>query len=293
MCDVSIIIVAYNSSECIGRCIESVLAQKGVSFEIIVVDNRSSDDTVSVIKRKKCLLVETHENIGFGRACNLGFTKSNGKYVYLLNPDACLAGENDLAEMCRIMDHNPQWGIAGTKVISMDGGDESHPAKKYPGEGAASRDFSKLPGDIAWIIGASMIVRRQVYQKLRGFDPDYFLYSEETDLCLRVRESGLQIGYLEEVVVRHIGGQSESLSDPCDVASRKLRGLLIFREKHYSPDDCRKLAKRDLQRVFFRMIWNGLAAFFKGRHSKEWQKYRNYMGVWRTSRDYLSSMQKT
>lgn len=290
--DISVIIVTYNSEECIQECLESVLAQKGVSFEIIVVDNKSSDDTAAKIEGKNCLVIANKENIGFGRGCNLGFSKSTGKYIYLLNPDACLVGENCLAEMCRIMDENPKWGLAGTKVLSMDGHHESPPAKTYPGENAVSRDFSKLPGDIAWIIGASMIIRRDVYQKLRGFDLDYFLYSEETDLCLRARELGFEIGYMDGIAVSHIGGKSESSSDPSDVAQRKLCGLLTFREKHYPQADCIDLAKRDLRRAFFRMIVNRSVATLKGRNSKAWGKYRNYRGVWMTSSRYLSEKKK-
>lgn len=292
VCDASVIVVTYNSEECIQECLESVLAQKGVSLEIIVVDNKSTDDTIAKIEEKNCRVIENKENIGFGRGCNLGFSKSTGRYIYFLNPDACLVGKNSLAEMCRIMDENLQWGLAGTKVLSMDGQHESPPAKTYPGANAVSRDFSKLPGDIAWIMGASMITRRDVYQKLQGFDPDYFLYSEETDLCLRARELGFDIGYIDGIEVSHIGGKSESSSDPSDVAERKLRGLLTFREKHYPQGDCIDLAKRDLRRAFFRMILNGSVAILKGRRSKEWGKYRNYRGVWMTSSSYLAEKKK-
>jgi len=174
----------------------------------------------------------------------------------------------------------------------MDGHHESPPAKTYPGANAVSRDFSKLPGDIAWIIGASMIIRRDVYQKLQGFDPDYFLYSEETDLCLRARELGFEIGYMDGIAISHIGGKSESSSDLSDVAERKLRGLLTFREKHYSQADCIDLATRDLRRAFFRMIVNRSVAILTGRNSKAWGKYRNYRGVWMTSSHYLSEKKK-
>lgn len=291
-CDVSVIAVTYNSEECIKECLDSVLQQTGVSLEIIVVDNKSTDDTVAKIGEKNCRLIENKENMGFGRGCNLGFSKSTGRYIYLLNPDACLVGENCLAEMCRILDENTNWGLAGTKVLSMDGQHESPPAKTYPGANAVSRDFSKLPGDIAWIIGASMIIRRDVYQKLQGFDPDYFLYSEETDLCLRARELGFEIGYMDGIAVSHIGGKSESSSDPSDVAQRKLCGLLTFREKHYPQTDCIDLATRDLRRAFFRMIVNRSVAILAGRNSNAWGKYRNYRGVWMTSSHYLSEKKK-
>ena len=288
MPEISVIIVTYNSGRCIDACLESVLSQKGADFEVIVVDNASSDDTLSKVCHRDFLVVEGKENIGFGRACNLGVSRSKGKYICLLNPDAQLADKNSLAEICRQMEKNPQWGVAGTKVISNDGLSESPPAKNYPGEKYVTRDFSKLPGNISWVIGASMIIRQDVFAELEGFDSDYFLYSEETDLCLRARELGHEIGWMEEVTVSHIGGDSEREADPYHTSCRKLNGLLIFRDKHYPRVDCILLAKRDLRRAFFRMISNQILATFRGKGSKQWAKAREYRGVWETSRRYLA-----
>lgn len=286
---ISVIIVTFNSADCIADCVKSVLAQSDVSFEIIVVDNASADNTLDKLRELKCCVIPSAENLGFGRGCNLGFATSCGRYIYLLNPDARLVGENSLTELCRIMDANPRWGMAGTLVRSAEGESQSLPSTNYPGARHVRRDFSKLPGKIAWILGASMIIRREHYEKLGGFDPGFFLYSEETDFCLRMRELGFEIGYAPEVVVEHVGGASEGPRDPYDVAARKLKGLLRFRQKHYPPDDCASLARRDLRRARFRMIWNGLLARLQPPRSPAWQKHRNYRAVWEVSRDYLSS----
>jgi N-acetylglucosaminyl-diphospho-decaprenol L-rhamnosyltransferase len=288
--DISVIVVTFNSADCIGDCVESVLAQSGVSFELIVVDNASADGTLEKLKGQKCRVIPSAENLGFGRGCNLGFSASSGRSIYLLNPDARLAGKKSLVELCRRMDANPRWGMAGTLVLSADGKSESPPATGYPGQRHVHRDFSKLPGNIAWILGASMIIRRELYEKLGGFDPGFFLYSEETDFCLRLRELGFEIGHIAEVAVSHIGSTSETLRDPCDVSARKLQGLLRFRQKHYPPDDCVFLARRDLRRAWFRMIWNGLLARLQPPHSKAWQKHRAYRGIWETSREHLASL---
>jgi GT2 family glycosyltransferase len=293
MVDISIIVVAYNSERCIGVCLDSILRQKGVCFEVIVIDNASADDTLQKLRKDRVSVIESKENIGFGRACNLGFSQTRGKLILLLNPDAELIGERDLRKICRNMEQHPRWGLAGTKVISHSGHLESPPALNYPGQKQVRRDFSKLPGDVAWVIGASMAIRRDVYQLLNGFDPDYFLYSEETDLCLRTRELGYEIGWMENVVVRHIGGDSENDVDPYDVSCRKLAGLLTFRDKHYARDECIVLAKRDLNRAGFRMISNRIQAFFKGNKSLNWAKYRTYRGIWETSKKYLDSNKVT
>jgi N-acetylglucosaminyl-diphospho-decaprenol L-rhamnosyltransferase len=289
MVDVSVIVVTYNSERCIGACLGSILRQKGAPFETVVIDNASADDTLQKLRKEKLSVIESKENIGFGRACNLGFSQSKGKYILLLNPDAELVDEFALRDMCRNMEQNPHWGLAGTKVVSHEGCLESPPAGEYPGQKHVNRDFSRLPGKIAWVIGASMVVRRDIFSRLGGFDPDYFLYSEETDLCLRTREIGYEIGWMEDVVARHIGGDSERDTDPFYVACRKLTGLITFRSKHYSKDECIFLAKRDLNRARFRMISNRIQASFKGTKSKPWAKYRTYRGIWETSTKYLDS----
>src|SRR5580700_3382933 len=111
--DISVIIVTFNSAECITACVESVLAQTGISFEVIVVDNASVDHTPARLKNYSCRVISSAENLGFGRGNNLGFAASSGRYLYLLNPDARLMGTNSLAELCRRMDANPRWGMAG------------------------------------------------------------------------------------------------------------------------------------------------------------------------------------
>ena len=287
--DISVIIVTYNSANHIAACLNSVLAQRGVAFEIIVVDNASSDQTLAQIGAFDVCVLASKENLGFGRGNNLGFDSSVGRYVYFLNPDAQLAQPDALAKLCAAMDANPQWGMAGTRVLDSADHYESLPATEYPAQRHVRRDFSKLPGSIAWIIGASMVVRRDLYQKQGGFDPGFFLYSEETDFCLRMREIGFEIGHIPEVIVEHIGSASEDVRDPYTVSANKLKGLLRFRQKHYPPDDCLFLAKRDLRRAHFRMVWNGLLAKLQPHHSKAWQKHRQYRGIWEVSRRYLDS----
>jgi GT2 family glycosyltransferase len=285
--DVSVIIVTYNSADCIAACVGSVLAQTGVSLEVIVVDNASADATLARLEGLPCRILSSGENLGFGRGNNLGFASSSGRYIYLLNPDAQLVGGAALAELCRRMDDHPRWGMAGTRILAADGHAESEPATDYPGSRHVRRDFSKLPGAIAWIMGASMLIRRELYERLGGFDPAFFLYSEETDFCLRVRELGFEIGYVPEVAVSHIGGASEDSRDPYPMSARKLRGLLLFRQKHYSAEDCERLARRDLRRAGWRMFWNGLLARLQGGDSAAWRKHRQYLGIWEETRRHL------
>jgi len=289
--DVSVVIVTYNSAGQIAACLESVLQQAGLTFEVIVVDNASRDDTLGQLQPfSRVRVVPSGENLGFGRGNNLGVAAGGARYVYLLNPDARLVGTGALAELCRAMDAHPQWGMAGTLVRSADGGHESPPATEYPGQRRVHQDFSTLPGRIAWILGASIIIRRELYVSLGGFDPDFFLYSEETDFCLRLRKAGHEIGQVVTVAVEHLGGASEDHRDPYEVAARKLRGLILFRQKHYPAQDCVRLARRDLRRARWRAGWNRLLARLQPARSHAWQKSRNYLAIRDVSRQYLASV---
>src|SRR6267142_2388381 len=214
--DVSIIIVTYNSAPSIGDCLKSVQEQQDVQREILVIDNASSDETINVVRgsRVNPILIENRENIGFGKACNQGFAASQGRHIYLLNPDAQIVRSVGLALLCRALADHPRWGMAATRILSADSKPRPAPETDYPGQSPLDEKFSHLPGRIAWVIGASMIVRREVYAELGGFDPDFFLYGEDIDFGLRLRRCGHEIGLGEEVAVRRIGGASEQGRDP-------------------------------------------------------------------------------
>jgi len=287
--DVSVIIVTFNSESCIEQCLASVAAQTGVDAETIVVDNASADHTVERVKKFPVRLFANGENIGYGRANNQGFAASQGRFIYLLNPDTELVGHDSLISLCRALEAHPDWGMAGTRIQNMEGNRDTLPAFSYPGQRHVKTDFSSLPGEIAWVLGASMFMRREAFAALQGFDPGFFHASEDTDLCLRLRKLGHTIGHIPEVKVRHIGGASEVGLDPYELCKHKINSMLRFRQKHYSARDGINLARRDRFRARFRMMWYGLIAQFQAHHSHAWFKHRQYQAIWEVSRDFLSS----
>jgi GT2 family glycosyltransferase len=285
--DVSIVTVTYRSVDCIAECIASVLRQEGVKTEMIVVDNASADDTAKVVRgfSSQVKFLQNHDYGGFGRACNQGYAVSQGRYVYFLNPDAHFVQPDGLAKLCKFMDENPRLGMSGTGF--RPAADKcSPPSASYPGQQSTKNNFDRLPGQIAWVIAASIIVRREVYEKMGGFDPDFFLYSEDTDFCLRLRKLGYEIGYLSEVEVSHIGGQSETNQDPYEVWLRRANGIHLFWKKHFSTRDAARLVRRDKWRAGYRMSVYRLLSLVQGRHSKVWQKHRRYKGIWTSCRGF-------
>ncbi|HWV98715.1 MAG TPA: glycosyltransferase family 2 protein [Candidatus Acidoferrum sp.] len=287
----SVIIVSYCSAPWIAACLGSIRKQVGAEAELIVVDNASPDETVRVVRNlgAESRLIENRQNLGFGRACNQGFEASRGRLLFMLNPDARLEQPDGLARLKSAMEEHPRWGLAGTRITSPDGCSESSPATCYPQERYARCDFSGLPGNIAWVMGASMVIRREAFAKVNGFDPGFFLSSEETDLCLRARQQGWEIGYVPEVTVWHIGMASERGRDPGETWLHRMTGLLRFWSKHYPPEDVRRLARKDWLRASLRRNWYYVAGRFRGPASDAWLKHRKYAGISEAARRLLSA----
>ncbi|MEM9243212.1 MAG: glycosyltransferase family 2 protein [Pseudomonadota bacterium] len=176
MVDVSIIVVSYNSEAHICACIESVLKQQGVTFEIIVVDNNSQDNTVAIIKSfdDHVQLICSDINHGFAKGCNIAALRARGRYLYFLNPDARIAQNNALQVMSQYMADHSQCGFLGARVAKNAQHRGILPRKISHGEQYLGPIFADLPGSIVWVTGASMIISRPLFQQLNGFDEDFF-----------------------------------------------------------------------------------------------------------------------
>lgn len=254
--DVSVIIVNYNAAKLIGACLDSVLSQRGVSYEIILVDNASTDDSLAVLSpyQSHICLIKSPKNIGFGRGNNLGLAEAKGEYCFFLNPDAIFTTPNNLAQMCFYMREHPTVGLSGTRIVdTADKDQHALPRVRYPGQQYTSLNFSALPGKIAWVVGASMMVSQKAYQATQGFHPDFFLYGEETEWCFRLRQAGFEIGYNAEVTVQHIGGQSSTHLTAYATWQRKQRGLYTFFRLSYPQASIRKIATIEYYRSCFRL----------------------------------------
>ena len=233
--DISVLIVNYNGEEFISQCIDSILLQKDIDYEIIIIDNNSQDNSLQVLKKyqNKIRLIENDDNVGFGKANNLAEKYAKGTYLYLLNPDAHLTKDSALKQLFDHAENNERVGIWGTHIQKNQKA-ENYLKKSYPKQRYAFKDFSKLPGETPWIIGASMFIKSVLYKQLNGFDEDFFLYGEETDLCLRCRQHGFAIEINDDVAIEHIGGGSEQQNSNYDKWLKRQTGLMNFCKKHYS-----------------------------------------------------------
>ena len=283
--DVSVIIVSYNTATFLTRCLDSIAPQFNSVSEVIVVDNASADDSQEVVRCRFqwVKLVANEVNLGFGPANNQALRISKGRYVFFLNPDTEVSS-GAFAAMIGFMDSHPDIGLAGTHIINPDGSPQPSIESRYPGEKYTKHELRGLKGDIAWVLGASMIARRTVLDALGGFDERFFLYGEEQDLCLRIRKAGWSIGYIPDATVVHWGGQSERDTLPVEVWKKKFEAELIFYRKHYSVKAIRAIKRANLIQAVWRIFTLKLIipfCFDKQKALGKLEKYRVALTVFR------------
>jgi GT2 family glycosyltransferase len=219
---ISAVIVTYDSAACIGRCIGSV--QRALpDAEIIVVDNGSHDETVRAVSSAapQARVLESRENVGFGRACNAGAEAARGSHLLFLNPDAAVAAVDD-KQLHALLATQPFGLVAPT----LEGeGDrrrgENTWAREYIGhtlETLRPREWRRPArryrgANGAWVSGAMLLVSREEFLELGGFDPRFFLYYEDRDLCRRYRNADLPLRTTEAMRGRHTAGTSSASDD--------------------------------------------------------------------------------
>lgn len=256
--DVSVIIVNYNTCELVQNCIESIIQNTaGLQYELIVVDNNSIDRSKEILSAdERIIFVESYTNIGFGRANNLGFEKSSGKYIFFLNSDTILLNnaikqmfdfmENHRSELnigalgCLLQNHNRQICHSFSDFPKMgrflmdEWGD--HVLKRFGrrmkrlDEGIdLSQKSSYFPVD--YVTGADMFVYREVINQYGGFDKDFFMYYEESEMQNRWRKYGkLQSYILKGPQIVHLEGKSQ-INQSVDKYLRQLRSQMLYFKK--------------------------------------------------------------
>ncbi len=281
--DLSVIIVNYNTKDYLKGCLKSVSEQSGIRFETFVVDNASQDCSRHMIEQEFpwVKLLANDQNLGFARANNQALKLCKGKYIYFLNPDTKVE-PGCFKTMIAFMDKNPHVGLSGTKILFPDRSLHPSVGHEYPSESHARAALKGLPGNIAWVLGASMISPRQVIESLDGFDATFFLYGEEQDLCLRIRKSGKDIGYIEGAVVVHWGGKSERGNLPAEIWSKKIKAEYLFYRKHYPEKALRSIKRANLLQAYWRIFTIKLTMPFSKNKEKHQNKLSKYHQVLKT-----------
>ena len=261
--DVTVVIVSFNTRDVLRECLQSVFRETGsLRVQVIVVDNASTDGSPAMVTQEfqDVLLIRSEINLGFGPANNLGIRSAGGRYLVLLNSDAFLT-KGSLERSVAHMDTNPGVGLGGGRLIGRDGSWQpsarmfptvfsdllvlSGLAARFPRSrffGRADRTWASpaRAAEVDWVPGAYAIVRTEVIKSIGHFDPRFFLYYEEVDLCKRIKDAAYSIWYWPDLVIIHIGGESSRQVRSLQLSHTgaqltlwRMRSMLLYYRKHH------------------------------------------------------------
>src|SRR6478735_5291654 len=252
----SVVIVSYNSIGLLENCLFSVQkAMQTIDGEMIIVDNNSNDGSKEYLPSKflEAKFIFNNENLGFAKACNQGFKISSGNYILFLNPDTVLHG-TCLTDCISFLKTHEDAGAVGLRMLDDKGKFLKESKRGLP---SPSASFYKLfgltaifPGSktiakyyqghlsenennpVEVLSGASMMIKRAVFEKANGFDESFFMYGEDVDLSLRISQLGYKNYYLGKINITHLKGGSTTYSKK--YVQDFYGAMKLFVEKHYN-----------------------------------------------------------
>lgn len=255
--DLSIIIVNYNVKEFLQNLLHSLQkAVQNISHEIIVVDNASDDGSIEFIREKfpYVQLISNKSNLGFSKANNEGLKIAKGKYLLIINPDT-IVSEDTISKMIQFLNNHEDAGLAGCKILNPDGSLQLACRRSFPGPWTS---FCKVTGlstlfpksklfarynltyldenetyEVDAISGSFMMMKKEVYEKVGGFDEQFFMYGEDLDLCYRIQQNGYKVYYYPGTQIIHYKGESTKRSS-LDETKIFYDAMHLFVKKHFS-----------------------------------------------------------
>ncbi len=255
--DVSVIIVHYNVADYLEHCLRSLQkALQSLEAEILVIDNASPDPGWQRLRAKfpEVRWIALSKNLGFGKANNIGFSLATGKYLLCLNPDS-IVEEHTIQQLVEYMETHPDVGVAGCRVLNPDGTLQLACRRSFPTPFVAltrlvglqklfprSRLFARYnltyldehrDAEVDVLSGSCMLFRREALRDIGGFDPQFFLYGEDIDICYRIKQRGWKVMYVASATIVHFKGMSARRS-PLDHTRLFYEAMEIFARKHFS-----------------------------------------------------------
>ena len=232
--DISICIVNWNTKDLLYQCIRSIKEKTtGVRYEIIVVDNNSQDGSTKMLKEQfpDCRVIESKVNLGFVKGNNRAVQEASGKYILYLNPDTELV-TNAIYGMFKILESEKEIAAIGCRLVNPDGTTQftcartfPTPLKQFSELSMLNRVFknSKMLGtaemeywnhqtsrEVDCLTGACIMARKDLIDRLNGFDENLFMYADDVELCYRIKKMGWKIYYLATEAILHKEGASTS-----------------------------------------------------------------------------------
>jgi len=252
--DLSIIIVGYKCCHDIENALISVERHFiGFTYETILVNNFAGDDELPALMNKhpELILIDEGTNPGFGVANNYGLTIAKGKYICFLNPDIIIL--NNILPLIRMMESDRNTGLISPLLRNTDMSIQRScynlPSIKnwfircFSIDSFLMKGFSyKGDAEVDWVLGAYMLTGRALMEELGGFDPAFFMYSEDVDLCWRIHKAGYKVMFSDKSEAIHIGGVT-SASKSLSKARMEMASRIILWNKHFSKIDVQTLLR--------------------------------------------------
>ncbi|MCQ2097075.1 MAG: glycosyltransferase family 2 protein [Fibrobacter sp.] len=251
----SVIIVAYNSCDFIPACLKSLRdASENIDSEVIVLDNGSAEPITEEIKAHfpEVKWIDSKENLGFGKGCNLAVKQATKPFLFFVNPDT-IVSRDSLRQVLDFIQEHPESGTVGSRILNEDGSLQLACRRSFPTMFSA---ISKTVGlaalfpksklfasynmtyadpdevtEVDAVSGSFFCMRHDLYEQLKGFDEDFFMYGEDLDLCFRAKVAGFKNYYTPTTNILHFKGQS------CKTRRWKsyvdfYKAMIIFVKKH-------------------------------------------------------------
>ncbi|MDO4449461.1 MAG: glycosyltransferase family 2 protein [Moraxella sp.] len=269
----SILIVNYNTEKFICDLLLSLENQTfhKSDYEIIIVNNIQNSKLDEMIKNHcfedkfNLRIINSDDNIGFGRAMNLGFRCAKGEHVLLMNPDIKMRQDDYLQNLLNFAHKNNNYGIISTRVLDDNNNDTS---TYYSYEFGQTLGFD---GQICWFQGSLLLIRHEIFKQLDGFDDDFFMYCEDVDLCLRVKKLGLDLLKNDDLEVYHFGGASEP-NHNYDYYLRYYKSRFLFAKKHYQDDIFADLIDKFYQKTRSRIVFYQILSLMFKKYQRHYLK---------------------
>ena len=224
--NISFVVVCYKSS----LALKSLLLSIPKESEVILVDNSKDQETKEIAISYDCVLIENKENIGYGSACNLGAEKASGSYLLFINPDSEL-NPGTLDELIKATDRYPNASAFNPKIIDRTGKQNfKRRSVLLPKSKWMSKKFPTFDKDVSVLSGAAIFIKKEKFLQIKGFDEKIFLYHEDDDISIRLKNKIGNLMYIHNAVITHIGGSSSSR----DESIAKIKGYHMGRSRVYA-----------------------------------------------------------
>lgn len=307
MTDLSIIIISYNTREMTLACLQSIFQQtSGISFEVIVLDNDSQDNSAEEIAAAfpQVKMLAHKENLGFAGGNNLAAKEAKGEYILLINPDTVVL-DGAIQKLVRFAENYPAAGIWGGRTLFADKTLNPASCWRKPSlweifcrsfmlssffpnsfvfnSGSYSGWDRSTVRQVDIVSGCFFLLKRELWEKLDGFSPEFFMYGEEADFCLRAHRLGAKPMVTPDATIIHYGGASEKIL--ADKMVKLLKAKRQLMKNHWSARKY-KVGKFIFQMYpFNRMLVSKILGLFQRNIIKKADVWRE---LWQRRKEWLA-----